>query len=298
VVSVLTAVNVRGVRHATLGVNLFTVAKLLPLGLLIVLGLPAVSREVLATQAVPEMRWTEAILLLMFAYGGFEAPLIPAGEAKDPRRDTAFALIAALAVIATVYMLVQFVVVGLVPHAAGANAPIADAFRALLGSPGATLASLAAMTSIFGYALGSVLQAPRVLYSMAERGELPAAFAAVHSAWRTPHVAVLAYALVALGLALYGDFRWNATLSAIVRLLTYGMTCAALLVLRSRRPGEAPGFRLPAAGVVAPAAVGFCLWLLVTRTWSQAWVLAAIVGLGALLFAVAPRLTSARPAAE
>jgi amino acid transporter len=298
VVSVLTAVNVRGVRHATLGVNLFTVAKLLPLGLLIVLGLPAVSREVLATQAVPEMRWTEAILLLMFAYGGFEAPLIPAGEAKDPRRDTAFALIAALAVIATVYMLVQFVVVGLVPHAAGAKAPIADAFRALLGSPGATLASLAAMTSIFGYALGSVLQAPRVLYSMAERGELPAAFAAVHSAWRTPYVAVLAYALVALGLALYGDFRWNATLSAIVRLLTYGMTCAALLVLRSRRPEEAPGFRLPAAGVVAPAAVGFCLWLLATRTWSQAWVLAAIVGLGALLFAVAPRLTSARPAAE
>jgi amino acid transporter len=154
------------------------------------------------------------------------------------------------------------------------------------------------MTSIFGYALGSVLQAPRVLYSMAERGELPAAFAAVHSAWRTPYVAVLAYALVALGLALYGDFRWNATLSAIVRLLTYGMTCAALLVLRSRRPEEAPGFRLPAAGVVAPAAVGFCLWLLATRTWSQAWVLAAIVGLGALLFAVAPRLTSARPAAE
>ena len=56
--------------------------------------------------------------------GGFEAPLIPAGEAKNPRRDTAFALFVALSVIATVYCLVQLVVVGVVPHVAGTKAPV------------------------------------------------------------------------------------------------------------------------------------------------------------------------------
>jgi amino acid transporter len=298
VVSVLAAINVRGVRQATWGVNLFTVAKLLPLTLLIALGLPGLSRDVLATQAVAERDWAEAVLLLMFAYGGFEAPLIPASEAKDPRRDTAFALVAALAVIATVYMSIQLVVVGLLPQAAGSKAPIADAFRVLLGGPGAALASLGAMVSIFGYAMGSVLQTPRVLYSMAERRELPAVFGSVHPEWRTPHVAVVTYALLCLALALYGSFQWNATLSAIVRLLTYGMTCVTLPVLRMRRPGEEPGFRLPAAAVVVTLAVGFCLWLLATRTWTQSWILAALVGAGGVLFALSPRLTSRRLAAE
>ena len=91
------------------------------------------------------------------------------------------------------------------------------------------------MVSIYGYTTGTVLQSPRVLFSMAERGELPRIFARVHARFRTPHVAIVAYAVLALGLALYGSFTWNATLSAIVRLLTYGLTCVALVVFR-RRP--------------------------------------------------------------
>ena len=199
--------------------------------------------------------------------------------------------------IAGVYMLVQLVVVGVVPHVAASKAPVADAFRVLLGSPGATLASFGAMISIFGYALGSVLQSPRVLYSMSERGELPGFFGRIHPTFRTPHVAILSYSGLALALGLYGSFEWNATLSAIVRLLTYGLTCIALLALRQRKAGE-PGFRLPGAGMIAPAGALFCLWLLGTRTFTQAWILAAIVGVGALLYALAPRLTSAPRASE
>jgi amino acid transporter len=136
------------------------------------------------------------------------------------------------------------------------------------------------MVSIWGYSTGSVLQSPRVLHAMAERGELPAALGHVHPRFRTPDRAILVFSAVSFALAAAGSFESIATLSAIVRLVTYGLTCAALPVLRRKRPQEEPGFRLPAAGLVAPLGAGFCLWLLVTRPFAQAWVLAAIVALG------------------
>lgn len=289
VLALITAINLRGVRQATWTVDVFTVAKLLPLVLLILLGLGHLKPEVLASQAVAHPDWTQAVLLLMFAYGGFEAPLIPAGEAKDPRRDTAFALLTALAVIASVYTLVQWVVVGLVPQVATVKAPLAAAFRVLIGPWGVALASLTAMVSIYGYTTGTVLQSPRVLLAMAERGELPRIWSRIHPLHRTPDAAILTYSALVLALAVYGSFTWNATLSAIVRLLTYGLTCVALLVFRRQRPGEEPGFRLAAGGPISLLGASFCLWLLLTRTFSQVWVLGGLVLAGAALFLLEQR---------
>jgi len=283
IVAVVTAINLVGVKQAAITVNLFTVAKLTPLLLLVVLGLPAVSADVLASQTVAEPNWTRAILLLMFAYGGFEAPLIAAGEARDPRRDSAFALVMALFVISSFYLLVQLVVVGVVLRVAGVNAPIAAAFAVLIGPLGTSLAAAAAMTSIYGYATGNTLQSPRVLYSMAASGELPSLLARVHARYKTPHVAILVYALVTLAVAWTGTFESTATLSAIVRLVTYGLTCAALLVLRRKRPLDAPGFRLAGAELIAPLAVAFCLWLLLSRSFAQAWALLLMMALGELV---------------
>jgi APA family basic amino acid/polyamine antiporter len=291
--ALIAAINVVGVRQATWAVDLFTVCKLLPLLALVLGGLPHAQLEVVRSQAVADPQWTQAILLLVFAYGGFEAPLIPAGEAKSPRRDTAFALLVAMAVVALIYCLVQLAVIGLVPSVAGVKAPLAAAFGVLLGGPGVVLASVAAMVSIGGYATGTVLQSPRLLYSMAERRELPSVFARVHPRFRTPHLAILAYAGLALPLALFGSFAWNATLSAVVRLGTYGLTCVALLVLRRKAPADPPGFLLPAAVVVAPLAAAFCLWLLLTRPLHQAWAALVLVAVGALIWKLGPALTVA-----
>jgi APA family basic amino acid/polyamine antiporter len=291
VIGLVTCVNIIGVRPATWTVDVFTLAKLLPLGLLIAIGLPAIRSEVLATQGVAHPQWTEAILLLMFAYGGFESPLIPAGEAVNPRRDTARALLVALAVIATLYTLIQLVAIGVVPHVASSRAPLADAFRILLGPAAAGLASLAATVSVWGYMTGTVLQSPRVLFAMAERRELPSLLARVHPRFRTPAVAILTYSSVSLALAAYGSFVSNATLSAIVRLITYGLTCTSLLVFRVRRPADRPAFALRAAWPVATAAVLFCGWLLTTRTLEQAWILAGLVAGGSLLWWSARRRT-------
>ncbi len=288
VVLVITAVNVIGVRQAAWTVDVFTAAKLAPLALLIAIGLPHIRPEVLATQTVPEPDWTRAILLLVFAYGGFEAPLIPAAEARDPRRDSAFALLVALGIIASVYLLLQLVILGVLPRVALAKAPLAATYAVLLGPLGVTLAASTAMISISGYATGTTLQSPRVLFSMAERGELPGILARVHPRFRTPHIAICVYSTLVLGLAVSGSFEAIATVSAFVRLVTYGLTCAALPVLRRRRPEEEPGFRLPAASPIA--ALGFlsCAWLL-TRSVTQARTLLVLLLVGGALWVVAGR---------
>jgi len=287
VTALVTWLNVIGVRTGARTVDLFVIAKIVPLLFLVILALPRFSSAVLATQHVPTRDWTQAILLLVFAYGGFEAALIPAGEVKDPRRDSAFALLVGMGVVAALYMLVQLAVVGVLPNAARSPAPVAATFGVLLGAAGVTLGSLAAMISTYGWTLGSTLNSPRILYSMADRGELPAVFARVQARFRTPHVAIVAYALAGLGFAAYGNFAANATLAAIVRLVTYALAAGSLLVFR--RTAAPPGFRLPMAGVVAPAAIAFCVWLLSTRTFTQAWILVAMVAVGAALWLFSAR---------
>jgi amino acid transporter len=288
VAALVATINVVGVRTGARTVDLFVVAKVASLLFLIVIGLPRFSSEVLASQQVAVPDWTQAILLLVFAYGGFEAALIPAGEVKDPRRDSAFALISGMGLVAAVYMMVQVAVVGVLPGAARYPAPISAAYGVLLGPVGITLGSLAAMLSTYGWTVGSVLNSPRILYSMGEQGELPSVFARVHPRFRTPYVAIVTYAAAGFGFAAYGSFAANATLAAIVRLVTYGLVAAALLVFRRRSPGKA-GFHLAGARVIAPAAMAFCLWLLSTRTFAQAWILLAMMGVGAALWLASAR---------
>lgn len=283
-VALVTAVNVRGVRQAVWTVNVFTVAKLLPLLLLAALGVWGADRAVLATQAVAAPRWTDAVLLLVFAYGGFEASVAAGSETRRPREDTAFALIAAMLGVTVLYALVQFAVVALLPGAAASRAPVADALAAALGRGGAALGAIAAAISTYGWLTGFALMLPRVPYAMAERGELPALLARVHPRWRTPYVSVLACAAIALGLGLVGSFAATATVSAIARLVLYAVTCAALVRLRRRGSASPAGFVLPGGAAVAALGIAFTLWLLTTRSVSQAWGVGVILASGALVW--------------
>jgi amino acid transporter len=280
--------NVAGVRGATRVIDVFTIAKLLPLALLIVLGLPQLDEATAAGQAVAAPDWAGSVLVLMFAFGGFESALLPAGEMTDPRRDVGVALLAGLAIVAVVYCLIQVVVIGVLPQAAGSEAPIADALAVLLGPAGLVLGSLAAIVSVYGWMTGAFLGQPRVIHAMSDRGELPRLFARVHPRFHTPAPAILLFAGISLALAFAGSFAENATFAAIVRMVYYGLTCAALIALR-RRGGEEPGFRLRGGHVIAVLAIGFCAWLLVTRSFEQGWILAALVAAGLPFYAMAKR---------
>jgi amino acid transporter len=285
-IALVTALNVRGVRQTSWAVNLFTVAKLLPLFLLIVMGAARVSHGVFETQAVATPAWTDAILLLVFGYGGFESGVVAAGEVRDPRRDTAFALVVGLATIAGVYALVQIVVCGTVPHVGEIDTPVARALDALVPH-GALVGSLGAMLSTYGWLTGFALMTPRVLFSMAERTELPAALSHVHGRFRTPDVAIVVNSVIALGFALWSTFTDAATLAAIARLLIYALTCASLVALRRRESAPAAAFVMPGGPALAALGILFCGWMLATRTPRQLAMLAGILTAGAALRAAA-----------
>jgi basic amino acid/polyamine antiporter, APA family len=285
-VGVLASINVRGVRAGTQVSNFFTAAKLLPLFAVIGMGLfvmhvhsGGISPS--APAAVTTSQWLKAVLLLVFAYGGFETALAPMGEAKDPRRDAPFALFAALLACTVIYAFVQWVVVGVVPDAAHSERPLADVARIAVGSFGAALVAVGALISFYGYLSAKILGMPRVTFALAEQGDFPKAFAAVHPRFHTPYVSILVFAGLVWVFALSGEFKWNVTLSAVARLLYYGVCCAALPVLRRKQIGNA-GFRLPAGNFFAGLAVLMCAALVTRVDFGQSMILLATIAIGLL----------------
>jgi basic amino acid/polyamine antiporter, APA family len=247
-------------------VNVFTIAKLMPLALLVVLGVFHLHSEVIATQVVSTSNWPEAILLLVFAYGGFESSVIAASETRNPKGDTAFALITAMSAVTLVYVFVQLAVIGVLPHAASSTTPVASALSEILGVAGSTIGSVAVIISVYGWLTRFALMTPRIVFSMAEHGEMPSFLAGIHNrfrTFRTPHAAITMNSAVVLALSLYSSFAQAATFAAIARLCVLASTCAALIPLRTRSREPAP-FQLPYGRLIAVLGVAFCAWLLVT----------------------------------
>jgi amino acid transporter len=287
-IALVTAINTSGVRQASWTVNAFTIAKLAPLIGLLVLGAFHFDPAVLATQHVAEPRWTEAILLLMFAFGGFESSVVAASETENPTRDTAFALLAAMALVTLVYCSVQLTVVGVLPNAAAHAAPVSAALGRLLGPAGVTLGSLAVVISVYGWLTGFALMTPRIVFAMATRGELPARLASLNPRTRVPAVAIVLNSSIALALGLVSDFGQLATFAAISRLGIYAATCIALIALR-RAHGPSSGFRAPAGTILAALGIVFCLWLLTTRSLAEAWFLPVMILAGLAIWRVSKR---------
>lgn len=283
----LALINLVGVRQSARTNNLFTAAKLLPLALLLAAGAWWLLRQapVASTQQVPagDVDWLRAFLLVAFAYGGYDGALMAMGEAKNPRRDAPFALLTAMVFLAFLYTSIQLIVDGVLTAPGATSRPLVEVARIVLGPWGAALLALGAIVSVIGYLGANFLAAPRLLFALAEQRDLPQFFARVHPRWRTPHVAILVLATSVWLLAVYGNFVWNATLSAVSRLFVYGATCAALLVLRRRDDAAREAwFRLPAGRALAVLGIAFCLLLASRMGRAEVVILAVLSGVALL----------------
>jgi len=286
-VGLLALINILGVRQGARVSNLFTVAKILPL-LMVVLAGTALTifhpAPMSAAAPVTGSVWLKAMVLLVFAYGGFETALVPMSEAKNPRHDAAFALLASLVVAGTIYALVQWVVVGVLGDGAISDRPLAEVARLAMGDRGATLVALGALVSVYGYLSAKLLSMPRTTFALAEGGDLPGIFARVSRRFHTPWVSILIYAVTVWGLAVKGNFAWNVTLSAVARLFYYATVCAALIALRWKQP-EAARFRVPAGPLLAAVGILLCLVMTTQVDLSQSWILGATVAAAILNWA-------------
>ena len=165
----LLGVNLMGVRQSAVLTNLFTVGKLAPLLILVTVGMFFVEPANFTLGELPEYgAFSTAVLLLIYAFVGFEATVIPAGESKNPKKDMPFALLVSLAVVAVLFIGIQIVAIGTLPGLAESDKPLADAAGAFMGPVGASLIGVGAVVSILGNLNGGLLSASRIPFVMAE----------------------------------------------------------------------------------------------------------------------------------
>ncbi len=256
-IAVPAAANYFGVRSGANLSNTLTVAKLLPLVLLIVLGLFRFSRQPQLISAVEfthpgSSAWLRALLLLTFAYSGFENAMAPGAEVKNPRRAMPFALATGLIACAILYALVQFVTVATIGTRAS-EYPLADTASVVL-SHGGLFVAVAVMMSTYGWLAGDILLSPRIVYSFAETGDAPHFLAKIHSGFHTPALAMLVYSVLMCMLAVTGTFLWVAAIGAASSLVLYCGVCASLIRLRRLNPKK-DAFRIPFGPVLAVVAI-------------------------------------------
>ncbi len=186
-----------------------------------------------------------ALVAALFAYDGWIAATLIAGEVRDPGRALPRALTWGAIVIVATYLTINVAYLYALPLAelAASKAVAVDAVTRVAGAAGAALIAALVMLSTFGGLNAGLMTGPRVYYAMAEDGLFFRRVAAVHPRFGTPHVAVV---LLVVLTALNASVRTFEQLAEAFVLLLYpflALTVAAVFVLRRRRPDLARPYR-------------------------------------------------------
>jgi APA family basic amino acid/polyamine antiporter len=290
--AVVAAINILGVKQGSRLNSIGTVAKLVPLLLLVLVGALFVERTNFTIAAPPAIGdVTRASIVLIFAFSGVESALVPSGEVKDPARTVPRAVFVAMLAITLLYIAIQLVAQGVLGAALSkSSTPLADAAGVVFGSWGKILLLGAVVVSTFGYLSGMTLAIPRALFAFGRDGYLPAAIAAVHPRYRTPHVSIALQSALACTLAITSAFGRLAIVANVAALLVYFACSLASWQLRRRdvRSGGIP-FRVPGGGVVPLLSCAMIIGLLSSITLPEWRVLALVIGVASVLFAATRR---------
>jgi amino acid transporter len=267
--------------------GVFTLLKVLPLLLLILLGLQHVTGATLVPAGFHIDNIGGTTLLLIYAYVGFETVGVTAGETSRPQRTIPIALVRTLLLTGLLYFFIVLVYISVIPAANYANATLVDVGRSLAGPAGALVITFTAVFSIGGNLASSILAAPRLLFSLAEQRLLPQWFGNVHKKYATPDRAIIAMGAMALVLGLSSNFVDLAIGSSVVRLLGYIICIASLPVIRRNAKAEKSeqAWRLRGGYAIPAAALLICLWL-IGQSEGDDWIKVSIlllIGLGLYL---------------
>lgn len=260
----LAVVNLVGVKQSALMTNLFTAGKLIPLFVFVLIGIFFVQPSNFSFEIVPQYgAFSSAVLLLIYAFVGFEVAVVLGGETRDPQRSMPFALLTAVLVVALLYILIQVVSIGTLPGLASSERPLADAAAGFMGRFGAAFITLGALISILGNLNVGLLGGTRLLFAISEQRDLPSVLSATSERFKTPHISILLTAAVTLVLTLQSSFLTALAIATITRLLVYATTCFALPVFR-KRGGAVPEakFLAPLGVVASVLSIGLIVWLL------------------------------------
>jgi len=287
VVVAIATIHLLGIRHATVVGNVLTALKIAFLAGFIVAGAFGTNGLPLGGGALPSAGdISEALLLAVFAFVGFEASLVSAGETRDPRRDVPFAIAASLSILMLLYLGVQAVCMLTVPDLANSKAPLADAAVALWGPVAEQIITAGAIIIMLGSLNSGFLATTRLPFAFAEQGDFPRVLARVHERFRTPHIAILLSAALVLVATLASSFLTAITLATSTRMVVYIAGCAALVALRRRSDVPNPTFTSPAGHAFAALAILFSVVLLANASGRELLQLTVAAVSGLLLYAL------------
>ncbi len=285
-------VNLGGVSRGARFVDAVTTVKLIPLAIFIIAGSGAIHRANFVQTVHPTSAGLgRALILALFAITGMEVPLSASGEVSEPARTIPRALAMAMFSVTLLYISIQVIAQGILgPALAVSTAPLSDAMARINPTLRFVIVAGAAI-SMFGYIGSDILGSPRMVFAFGRDGMLPRALGRVHPRSHVPHVAILCYSALVIGLALTGTFAELAVLATLTVAPIYIGACAAAWTLARRGvalAGAPLNFRwLRAAMVVG---IGGMLMMIALASRAEIVGLVAVSAGSALIYMVQMRL--------
>jgi amino acid transporter len=282
---ILAVINHAGVQNTTRINNFLTFAKLLPLFLFIIVGFFFVKTGNFEIKNIPSFSsFSSTVLLLVFAFGGFESVLVNTGEVKEPEKNLPFALLLAALIIASIYMLIQIVSIGTLPGLANTEKPLADAAGLMLGKPAATFIAVGAMFSVVGTLNAIMLVGSRLPFAFSEEKQFPELFAYIHPKYKTPTWSLVLFTVVTILVSLNYNFLSAASISAITRVMIYGIVCLALISLRKKYPEQQNFYKLKLGIPLAAGGILITTWLLSNSKMKDLKDIGIALGIGLVIY--------------
>lgn len=262
----LTTVNILSVKTAGRLNDVLTIVKLAPLVILIISGIVffIIHPQVLEKNYTPLMplgldNFGTALVLIFWAYVGFEMGTLPASEIKDPKKTIPKAIIIGISIVIGFYLITNFVLFGVTSweDLAKTKTPLVLASTITLGSMGAIIIGLGALISVSGSNESGTLGIARLSYAMSIKGMFPKIFSKTHPKYKTPYMALIIQGTIAFILSVYAGITNLISFSVFNLSFSFLLVCFALVVLRKESEHQLHGQRiLPWIGI------GICLYLL------------------------------------
>ncbi len=183
-------------------------------------------------------RFGVALVATLWAYKGWESSTFSGGEIRNPERNLPAGLLAGTLIIIGIYLLTNIAYLYAFPASeiAKSDRIASDAMNFAIGPAGASIIALVILFSITGATNQNFLCSPRVYFAMARDGLFFKNIARIHPRFLTPHVSIFALAGWSAVLSLSGTFEQLFTYVIFGQWIFFGLTVAAVMILRRKRP--------------------------------------------------------------
>src|SRR3954465_121609 len=265
IVMLITILLLQGAKESVRANNIMVVIKLLALGLFIAVGAPHLHAENFTPFAPNGFTGIhQGAAIVFFAYIGFDAISTAAEETVNPNRNLPIGILGGLAICTVIYVLVGFVLTGMVPYKELAVAdPLARALQLAGFNAVGWIVALGAAVSMSACLLVFQYGQPRIFFAMARDGLLPQWAAKLHPTRRIPYATTLLTGLLVASASLIGDAAETYDLTNIGTLFAFALVCVGVLVLRVKEPERPRPFRVPLVWPVALLGTAACVFIMV-----------------------------------